>query len=74
MKNQTKCLHFEGTSESRAKDAIENVYLWIQKRYPGLSSLTQSRLIAECLIEIEEEHKQHERRKIRQRQSIAHRA
>ena len=74
MKNQTNCLQFEGTPETRAKDAIETIYLWIQKRYPGLSSLTQSRLIAECLIEIEEEHQQLQRRKIRQRQTIAHRA
>ena len=55
MKNQHQTLQKESTSELRAKKAIQNIQKWMDKRYPVMASISRSKLILECLIEINEE-------------------
>ena len=55
MKNQHQTLQKDSSSEVRAKKAIQNIQKWMDKRYPVMASVSRSRLIIECLIEINEE-------------------
>ena len=55
MKNQHQTLQKDSTSDVRAKKAIQNIQKWMDKRYPVMASVSRSRLIIECLIEINEE-------------------
>ena len=55
MKNQHQTLQKEGTSELRASKAIQNIQKWMDTRYPVMASISRSKLILECLIEINEE-------------------
>jgi hypothetical protein len=56
MKNQIQTSRRE-TAELQAKKAIQRIHQWTEKHYPRLASVTRSRLIIECLIEMAEERK-----------------
>lgn len=55
MKNLHQTLQKEGTSELHAEKAIQNIQKLIQTRYPLMASLSRSKMIIECLIELNEE-------------------
>ena len=55
MKNQHQTLQKDSSSEVRANKAIQNIQKWMDKRYPVMASITRSKMIMECLIEINEE-------------------
>jgi hypothetical protein len=55
MKNQHQTLLKDSKSDVQAKKAIHNIQKWIDKRYPVMASITRSKLILECLIELNEE-------------------
>ena len=54
MRNQTS-LPQGAYAEMHAKQAIEIIMKWVDQRYPVLSTVSKSRLITQCLIEIREE-------------------
>jgi hypothetical protein len=54
MRNQTSLPH-GAYAEMHAKQAIEIIMKWVDQRYPVLSTVSKSRLITQCLIEIREE-------------------
>jgi hypothetical protein len=48
------------TAEEKAQTAhkaIQSIQKWVKNRYPSITSATQSRLILECLIEINAENR-----------------
>ena len=55
MKNQHQTLQKDSKSHVQAKKAIQNIQKWMDKRYPVMASITRSKLILECLIELNEE-------------------
>ena len=57
MKHQSNQLPHEGYAEMHARQAIELITQWVEKRYPVLSAVSKSRLITQCLIEVREERK-----------------
>jgi len=57
MNNQTTNLPEGSYAEMHAKQAIELITKWIEQRYPVLSTVSKSRLITQCLIEVREERK-----------------
>ncbi len=52
MKNQTNHLRVEGFAEMHAEKAIKQITKLVEERYPQISAPTKSRLIAQCLVEI----------------------
>ena len=57
MKNQIKTFRYEGQAEMKAKKAIRLIHKWVEERYPKLAAESKSRLIAQCLTEVEQERK-----------------
>ena len=57
MKSQITTFRYEGQAEMKAKKAIQLIYKWVENRYPKLAANSKSRLIAECLTEVEKERK-----------------
>jgi hypothetical protein len=57
MKSSNQPLIKESISEVRAKRALNRIQKWMEIHYPSLASSSKSRLIMECLIEINEEKK-----------------
>lgn len=55
MKNQTNHLLPQGYAETQANQAIAHITKWVEERYPQISTGTQSKLIAQCLIEVKRE-------------------
>jgi hypothetical protein len=54
MKNQNQFLHKD---DFHAKKAVVQIQNWIEKKYPGLTTSTKTKMIMECLIELTEERK-----------------
>jgi hypothetical protein len=54
MKNPYQTLRKE---ESHAKKAVQQIQLWIEKKYPMLANSAKTKMIIECLIELSEERK-----------------
>lgn len=52
MKNPNQSLRKE---EFHAKKAVQQIQIWIEKKYPRLASSEKTKLIIECLIELTEE-------------------
>ena len=55
MKNQNQTLQQPGRTELRATKAIQNIQNWMDTRYPAMAALSKSKMIIECLIELNEE-------------------
>jgi N-acetyl-anhydromuramyl-L-alanine amidase AmpD len=55
MKNQTNHLQPQGYAETQARQAITHITKWVEERYPQISSSTKSKLIAQCLVELQRE-------------------
>jgi len=54
MKNPNQTLRKE---ELHAKKAVQQIQLWIRKKYPKLAASSKNKMIVECLIELSEERK-----------------
>lgn len=55
MKNYLKKSSNEAYAEMHAHQAIQQITKWIDERYPKISALTKTRIIAQCLIEVRRE-------------------
>jgi hypothetical protein len=54
MKNPIQVLHKE---DSHAKNAVQQIQTWVEKKYPRLAGSVKTKMIIECLIELREESK-----------------
>ena len=54
MKNQNQTPRKE---EFHAKKAVQQIQIWIEKKYPRLANSQKTKMIIECLIELSEERK-----------------
>jgi hypothetical protein len=57
MKDLTTALLQEGKAEMQASKAIQQLFKFVDERYPSLAVLTKERMIAECIIELSLENK-----------------
>lgn len=53
MKNSTKLI----PSDVHAMTAIQKIQKWVEENHPKLAAISKTRLIIECLIEVNEEKK-----------------
>ncbi len=57
MKKQIPALQSQSNEEFQAAKAIQQIQLWMEKKYPKLAASAKTKMVIECLIELTEERK-----------------
>jgi hypothetical protein len=57
MKNSVQSFQYESSAQLQARKAIQRIQQWVEEQYPSLTSNHKTKLILECLIEMDAERK-----------------